>query len=52
MMESLNFNLELTEEQRKYRDECIAFCMNNSSVLNFLTENLSFISFSNSILYS
>ena len=38
-MESMNFNLELTEEQKKYREECISFCMNNSYVLNFLLEN-------------
>ena len=38
-METMNFNLELTDEQKKYREECISFCMNNSHVLNFLFDN-------------
>ena len=38
-MENFKFNLELTEEQKKYREECISFCLNNSYVLTFLSEN-------------
>ena len=38
-MESFNLNIQLNEEQKKYREECITFCMNDSFVLNFLEEN-------------
>ena len=38
-MESFNLNIQLNEEQKKYREECITFCMNDSFVLKFLEEN-------------
>lgn len=38
-MESLNVNIKLNDEQQKYREECIAFCMNDSFVTAFLDEN-------------
>lgn len=46
-MESLNLKIELNDEQKKYKEECITFCMNNSYVLDFLEKNdldLNFVS--------
>lgn len=38
-MEGFNINIQLNDEQKKYKEECITFCMNNSFVLKFLEEN-------------
>ncbi|MGN1343354.1 MAG: ATP-binding protein [Traorella sp.] len=38
-MESLKFDFELNEEQKKYREDCISFCLNDSYVLSFLHEH-------------